>query len=54
MSESITLIAGLPAIIVIPMMAKNGEAEGEYSTGITRLTLAASLVTLPLISLILL
>lgn len=47
MSESITLLAGLPAIIVIPMMVKNGEAEGEYATGITRLTLAASLVTLP-------
>ena len=54
MRGTMILIAGLPTMTVISMLVKNGGNEGEYSTGITRLTLAASLVTLLLISLILL
>lgn len=54
MRGTMILIAGLPTMTAIPMLVKNGGNEGEYATGITMLTLAASLVTLPLISLILL
>lgn len=54
MRGTMILIAGLPTMTVIPMLVKNGGNEGEYATGITMVTLTASLVTLPLISLILL
>lgn len=54
MRKTMILIAGLPTMTVIPMLAKNGGNEGEYATGITMLTLAASLFTLPLLSLIIL
>lgn len=52
MRKTMILIAGLPTMTVIPMLAKNGGNEGEYAAGITMVTLAASLFTLPLLSLI--
>ena len=52
MKKTMILIAGLPTMTVIPMLAKNGGNEGEYAAGITMVTLAASLFTLPLLSLI--
>lgn len=54
MQGTMILIAGLPTMTVIPMLAKNGGNQGDYATGITMLTLIASLFTLPLLSLIIL
>ena len=54
MRGTMILIAGLPTMTVIPMLVKNGGNEGEYATGVTMMTLVASLITLPLISFILL
>lgn len=54
MQNTLVLISGLPTMTVIPMLAKNGGQEGEYAISVTMITLAVSLVTLPVISIIVL
>lgn len=50
MLGTMVLISALPTMTVIPMLAQSGGDEGEYAIGMTMVTLAASLITLPLIS----
>lgn len=54
MQGTLVLVAGLPTMTVIPMFAKNGGGEGEYAIGVTMITLAACLVTLPILSILVL
>lgn len=51
MRGSLVIIAGLPTMTVIPILAREGSSEGEYAAGITMITLLTCLITLPLIAL---
>ena len=49
MVSFIMLIAALPTMTVVPMIADMHGNEGEYAAGITAATLAASILTIPLV-----
>ena len=44
------ILAGLPTMTIVPMLAQNGGNEGEYAISIAMITLIFSAATLPLIS----
>ena len=47
---SLTMIMALPTMTVVPMIASQYGHEGEYAAGITAVTLALSVATLPLVA----
>lgn len=49
MAMALAMIAALPVMTVVPMIAAQNGHEGEYATGITVVTLVASIVTIPLV-----
>ena len=50
MTASMTMIAALPVMTVVPMVAKGHGNEGEYAAGITAVTLAACIITIPIVA----
>ena len=46
---ALAIIMALPVMTVVPMMVANNGKEHEYATGITVVTLVASIVTIPLV-----
>ena len=50
MVASLTMIMALPTMTVVPMIASQYGREGEYAAGITAVTLALSVATLPLVA----
>lgn len=50
MLGTVVVISALPTMTVVPMLAKNGGSQGEYAIGVTMVTLAVSLLTLPVVS----
>lgn len=50
MVMALSLIMALPVMTVVPMIAASNGDEGEYATGITVVTLIASIVTIPLVA----
>ena len=50
MVAATTMIASLPVMTVVPMVAKHHGTEGEYATGITGVTLVACVATIPLVA----
>ena len=50
MVASLTMIMALPTMTVVPMIASQYGHEGEYAAGITAVTLALSVATLPLVA----
>lgn len=46
--SALVIIMALPVMTVVPMVAAQNGDEGEYATGITVVTLVASVVTIPL------
>ena len=48
MVTAITLIAALPTMTIVPMIAAQRGPPGDYAAGITVATLAFSLITIPL------
>jgi hypothetical protein len=51
MAGTIAFLAGLPAINMVAMLAKNNGSDGDYAVCAVMLTTLACLVTLPLVSL---
>lgn len=51
MAGTISFLAGLPAINMVAMLAKNNGSEGDYAVCAVMLTTIACLITLPLVSL---
>lgn len=51
MLESLVILSALPTMTVIPMLAQNS-GEGEYAIGAALMTLAACLLTIPIVFLI--
>lgn len=51
MAGTITFLAGLPAINMVAMLAKNNGSEGDYAVCAVMMTTLACLITLPLVSL---
>jgi hypothetical protein len=51
MAGTIAFLAGLPAINMVAMLAKNNASDGDYAVCAVMLTTLACLVTLPLVSL---
>ena len=49
---SMIILMSLPTMTVVPMIAEMRGGNGAYATGITVATLAASIVTIPLVSLL--
>lgn len=47
---SITMIAALPVMTVVPMIASRNGHEGDYAAGITAVTLVACIVTMPVVA----
>lgn len=52
MMASLVIIASLPVMTVVPMIAKARGNEGDYAAGITVVTLVASVITIPLVQLL--
>ena len=50
MVTAITLIAALPTMTIVPMIAAQRGPYGDYAAGITVATLALSLITIPLVT----
>ena len=50
MVASLNMIMALPTMTVVPMIASQYGREGEYAAGITAVTLALSVATLPLVA----
>ena len=50
MVTAITLVAALPTMTIVPMIATQRGPYGDYAAGITVTTLALSLVTIPLVT----
>lgn len=46
---ALAMIAALPVMTVVPMLAAQNGHEGEYATGMTVISLVASLATIPLV-----
>lgn len=51
MAGTVTFLAGLPAINMVAMLAKNNGSEGDYAVCAVMMTTLACLITLPLVSL---
>ena len=52
MMVSLVIIASLPVMTVVPMIARAHGNEGDYAAGITVVTLVASVLTIPLVQLL--
>ncbi len=50
MVMGLSIIMALPVMTVVPMIASANGREGEYATGITVVTLVASIATIPLVA----
>lgn len=50
MRQTIVILAALPTMTTILMLVKYNIEEKEYATGTTLITLAMSLVTLPIVT----
>lgn len=46
---ALAIIMALPVMTVVPMVVANNGKEYEYATGITVVTLVASIVTIPFV-----
>ena len=50
MTAALVMIAALPVMTVVPMVAKDHGNEGEYAAGITAVTLVACVITIPVVA----